>query len=146
MAERVENLRKDHLDECAHLLVSGFNAEPWNANYTFDTAKKELAWTLEVPGFVGLVALDEGVVAFAAGYIEQDDEREIFCLKTLCVRPEAQGKGVGSRLMQRLKEKLEKMGVNLIYLTTRKGTPAESFYKKLGYMVSDEDVVMTHEW
>jgi predicted enzyme involved in methoxymalonyl-ACP biosynthesis len=48
--------------------------------------------------------------------------------------------------MQRLKEKLEKMGVNLIYLTTHKGTPAESFYKKIGYRVSDEDVIMTHEW
>ena len=146
MAERIENLRTDHLDECAHLLASVFNAEPWNANYTFDTAKKELAWTLDVPGFVGLVALDEGVVAFAVGYIEQDDEREIFCLKTLCVRPDAQGKGVGSRLMQRLKEKLEKMGVNLSYLTTHKGTPAESFYKKIGYKVSDEDVLMIHEW
>jgi aminoglycoside 6'-N-acetyltransferase I len=144
--DSIENLRKDHLDECAHLLVATFNAEPWNAKYTFDTAKKELAWTLDVPGFVGLVALDEGVVAFAVGYIEQDDEREIFCLKILCVRPEAQGKGVGSRLMQRLKEKLEKMGVNLIYLTTNRGTPAESFYKKIGYKVSDEDVVMTHEW
>ena len=146
MAERIEKLRKDHLDECAHLLASVFSAEPWNANYTFDTAKKELAWTLDVPGFVGLVALDEGVVAFAVGYIEQDDEREIFCLKTLCVRPDAQGKGVGSRLMQRLKEKLEKMRVNLIYLTTHRGTPAESFYKKIGYKVSDEDVLMIHEW
>src|SRR3712207_2673622 len=145
MAEHIENLNKDHLDECAHLLVSVFNTEPWNTNYTFDTAKKELAWTLDVPGFVGLVALDEGVVAFAVGYIEQDDEREIFCLKTLCVRPEAQGKGVGSRLMQRIKERLEKMGVNLIYLTTYKGTPAESF-DKIGYRVSDEAVIMTHEW
>ena len=144
--ESIENLRKDHLDECAHLLVATFNAEPWNAKYTFDTAKKEVAWTLDVPGFVGLVALDAGVVAFAVGYIEQEDEREILCLKTLCVRPEAQGKGVGTRLMQRLKEKLEKMGVNLIYLTTHKGTPAESFYKKIGYRVSDEDVIMTHEW
>ena len=144
--DSIENLRKDHLDECAYLLVATFNAEPWNAKYTFDTAKKELAWTLDVPGFVGLVALDERVVAFAVGYTEQDDEREIFCLKTLCVRPEAQGKGVGSTLMQRLKEKLEKMGVNLIYLTTHRGTPAECFYKKIGYRVSNEDVIMTHEW
>ena len=42
MAERIENLRKDHLDECAHLLASVFSAEPWNANYAFDTVKKEL--------------------------------------------------------------------------------------------------------
>lgn len=146
MAEHIENLNKDHLDECAHLLVSAFNTEPWNANYTFDTAKKELAWTLDVPGSLGLVSFDEGVVAFAVGYIEQDDEREIYCLKILCVRPDAQGKGVGSRLMQRLKEKLGKMGVNSIYLTTHKETPAESFYKKIGYRVSHEDVVMIHEW
>ena len=146
MAEHIENLNKDHLDECAHLLVSVFNTEPWNANYTFDTAKKELAWTLDVPGSLGLVSFDEGVVAFAVGYIEQDDEREIYCLKTLCVRPDAQGKGVGSRLMQRLKEKLGRMGVNSIYLTTHKETLAESFYKKIGYRASHKDVVMIHKW
>lgn len=134
------------MDECAHLLVSVFNAEPWNANYTFDTAKKELAWTIGVPGFLGLMAFGDGVEAFAVGYIEQDDEREIFCLKTLCVRPDAQGKGVGSRLMQLLKDKLGKMGVNFIYLTTHKETPAETFYKKIGYRVSNEDVIMIHEW
>jgi hypothetical protein len=65
--EYVENLNKDHLDECAHLLVSVFNAEPWNANYTFDTAKKELAWTIGVPGFLGLMAFDDRVEAFAVG-------------------------------------------------------------------------------
>jgi hypothetical protein len=59
LAEHIETLNKDHLDECAHLLVSVFNAEPWNANYTFDTAKKELAWTLNVPGSLGLVSFDE---------------------------------------------------------------------------------------
>ena len=134
------------MDECAHLLVSVFNAEPWNANYTFDTAKKELAWTIGVPGFLGLMAFGDGVEAFAVGYIEQDDEREIFCLKTLCVRLDAQGKGVGSRLMQLLKDKLGKMGVNFIYLRTHKETLAETFYKKIGYRVSNEDVTMIHEW
>ena len=146
MAEHIENLNKDHLDECAHLLVSVFNAEPWNANYTFDTARKELTWTLDVPGFLGLVSFDDGVAAFAVGYVEQANEREVFCLKTLCVRSEAQGKGVGSRLMQHLRDKLGKMGVNSIYLTTHRETPAESFYKKIGYRVSHEDVVMIHEW
>lgn len=92
------------------------------------------------------MAFGDGVEAFAVGYIEQDDEREIFCLKTLCVRPDAQGRGVGSRLMQLLKDKLGKMGVNFIYLTTHKETPAESFYKKIGYRVSHEDVIMIHEW
>ncbi len=141
--EHIGTLKEEHLDECARLTVSTFNAEPWNAKYNFETAKKELTWTLDVRGFLGLASFDDGVVAFAVGYVEQDDEWEVFCLRTLCVRLGAQGNGVGSRLMQRLKEELGKIGVNLIYLTTPRGTPAESFYKN-GYRVSDEGVVMIH--
>ena len=65
--------------------------------------------------------------------------------KTLCVRPDAQGKGVGTRLLGHLKEELAGRGINMVYLLTRKGTPAEAFYRKNGYGVSQEDM-MTHEW
>ena len=146
MVERIETLSEDYLDECAHLVVATFNAEPWNDNWTLDTAKKELTWTLEVPGFVGLVSITNEVVAFATGYREPDDERDVFYLKTFCVKPEAQGTGVGSRLIGYLKEHLGESGVNTIYLITHKGTPAEDFYRKNGYTVNSEDIVMTYEW
>ncbi len=146
MTEHIEAFREDYLDECAHLLVSTFNAEPWNSNWTLDTAKKELTWTMGVPGFVGLVSIADGVKAFATGYREPDDTKDVFYLKTFCVRPEAQGTGVGSRLIASLKEYLGRNGVNTIYLITNKGTPAETFYKKNGYTVNAEDIVMTYEW
>jgi len=44
MAERIEAFKIDHLEECAHLLMTAFNAEPWNDKYTPETAKKQLAW------------------------------------------------------------------------------------------------------
>ena len=146
MTEHIEAFREDYLDECAYLLISTFNAEPWNSNWTLDTAKKELMWTMGVPGFVGLVSIAGGVKAFATGYREPDDTRDVFYLKTFCVRPEAQGTGVGSRLIASLKEHLGRNGVNTIYLITHKGTPAETFYKKNGYTVNAEDIVMTYEW
>jgi aminoglycoside 6'-N-acetyltransferase I len=146
MAERIEPLTVDHLDECASLAVATFNAEPWNNEWTFDTAKRELAWTMGVPGFAGLVSLDGGMVAFATGYRELDDRREVFFLRTLCVGPEAQGTGVGSRLLGHLEEHLGKIGVNATYLVTRKGIPAERFYTKHGYKINGEDIVMVHEW
>jgi GNAT superfamily N-acetyltransferase len=99
-----------------------------------------------VPGFIGLVALNKGVVAFATGYQEPDDVREAFFLKTFCARPDAQGTGVGSNLMGHLKEHLGESGVNTIYLIIHKGTLAEHFYRKNGYTVNSEDIVMTQEW
>ena len=146
MTERIEEFRENHLDECARLVVAAFNAEPWNDEWTPETAKKELSWTMQVPGFAGLVSLDEGVLALATGYREPDDRRQIFFLKTFCVRPDAQGAGVGSRLLGHLKDRLKESGVNTIYLTTHKGTPAQDFYEKNGYTVNPKDVFMTLEW
>ncbi len=85
-------------------------------------------------------------MAFATGYREPDDRRESFFLRTLCVRPEAQRKGVGSRLLEHLEEHLKKSSVNTIYLITHKGIPAERFYGRHGYKTNDEDILMTHEW
>jgi GNAT superfamily N-acetyltransferase len=50
---------------------------------------------------------------------------------------------VGSRLLNRLEERLGKSGVNSIYLGTNKGTPAEASYRKHGYKVSDEEIEMS---
>jgi aminoglycoside 6'-N-acetyltransferase I len=146
MAERIEEFREDHLDECARLIVAAFNAEPWNDEWTIETASEELSWTMQVPGFAGLVSLDDGIVALATGYREPDDRREVFFLKTFCVRPDAQGTGVGSRLLGRLKEHLGESGVNTIYLSTHKGTPAEDLYRRNGYTVNPRDIFMTLEW
>ena len=46
MGKRIEGFTADHLDDCAHLLVAIFNAELWNDEWTFGTAKQELAWTM----------------------------------------------------------------------------------------------------
>jgi aminoglycoside 6'-N-acetyltransferase I len=144
MAERIEPLRVEHLDECAHLFMTAFNAEPWNDSYTPDTAKKQLAWHLRVPGCLGLVSVNDGIVAFAIGYREPTDVEEVFHLSIFCVRPDAQRTGVGSRLLWNLEDRLRETGVRTVYLGTRKGTPAEAFYEKHGYGASAEDIEMSH--
>ena len=93
-----------------------------------------------------MVSVMDGVVGFAAGYVQPHDWREVFYLETLCVRPDAQAKGVGTRLLGHLKEELTRRGINMVYLLAHKGTAAEAFYRKNGYGVRQEDVMMTHEW
>ena len=145
MTERIEAFNAEHLDECAYLFMTAFNAEPWNDEYTLDTAKKQLAWHLEVPGCLGLVAVKDGIVAFAIGYREPTDVGDVFHLSIFCVRPDAQRTGVGSRLLWRLEERLRDIEIKTVYLGTRKGTPAEDFYRKNGYGVNAEDIQMSHD-
>jgi GNAT superfamily N-acetyltransferase len=145
MAERIEAFKVDHLDDCAHLLMAAFNAEPWNDEYTLDTAKKQLAWHLQIPGCVGLVSVNDGVAAFAIGYREPTDVGYVFNLSIFCVRSDAQRTGVGSRLLWHLEEWLRDTGVKTVYLGTRTGTPAEAFYEKNGYKASAEDIEMSHD-
>ena len=145
MAERIEALTADRLDECANLLVTTFNAEPWNDSYTHDTAKKQLAWHLEVPGCVGLVFVSDGIVAFALGYREPTDEGDVYHLSIFCVRPDVQRTGVGTRLLRALEECLREAGVGTVYLGTRRGTSAEAFYAKHGYRVNEKDIEMSRD-
>ena len=143
MAERIEALTADRLDECANLLVTTFNAEPWNDSYTHDTARKQLAWHLEVPGCLGLVSVNDGIVAFAIGYREPTDEGDVFHLSIFCVRPDAQRTGVGTRLLRTLEECLREAGVGTVYLGTHRGTPAEAFYAKHGYRTNAKEIEMS---
>lgn len=147
MKKRIGPLTEEHLDACVDVLVSAFNAEPWNENWTVENAKKELTRTLSLSWSLGFVSIEgEEILGFAEGCREQDGDREVFYLEVLCVRPDAQGTGVGTGLLQHLKKELERTGIKEIYLITHKGTPAESLYKKNGYQISEEDVVMIHEW
>src|SRR5829696_1280110 len=145
MVERIETFGLEHLDDCAHLFMTAFNAEPWNDKYTFDTARKQLAWHLRVPGCVGLISVRDGIVAFAIGYQEPTDVGEVFHLSIFCVRPDMQRTGAGSRLLHTLEDRLRETGIRTVYLGTRKGTPAEAFYRKYGYEASAEDIEMSHE-
>jgi aminoglycoside 6'-N-acetyltransferase I len=142
----IEALTEDDLDGCARPLVSAFNEEPWNEKWTTQTARKEILWTLNVPGFLGFVSGEGEPVGFAAGYRENADDGETFHLRTICVSPTVRGQGVGGELLRRLKETLTGTGVRSIYLLTDRGTPAEAFYAKHGYEASPKDIAMVHEW
>ena len=145
MSERIEAFSEDHLDECAELLVATFNAEPWNDSYTHDTARKQLAWHLEVPGCFGLVSVNDGVAAFAIGYREPTDVGDVFNLSIFCVRPNVRRTGAGTRLLRHLEENLIEAGAKTVYLGTRRGTPAEAFYARRGYAASAEDIEMSRD-
>ena len=96
------------------------------------------------PCFTGLsVETDGEIVGFVLGYIEQWDVIRHFHLKEMCVVPDQQRRGVGSVLMATLEENLKNQGVERLYLTTARESPAQAFYASQEFHVSDKIILMS---
>jgi GNAT superfamily N-acetyltransferase len=54
-------------------------------------------------------------------------------LQKLLVAPALRGKGVGKLLLAALHDAARQHGRTLLLLNTRRGQPAESFYRQVGY-------------
>ena len=146
MSEEIHDLTQKHLDECARLFVEVFNSEPWNDNWTFETAKLLLLQILNTPGCLGLILQQESIiVGFVIGCCEQRDKGERFYLKEICVRSHQQRQGIGTKLIQHLIYKLNEVGIHLIYLLTLKNEYTETFYFKNGFQSSPRMIMMTKQ-
>ncbi len=91
--ERFEALSEERLDECARVLISASNEQPWNERWTPETARAELLWIMSTPKFLGFASFDGEMCGFAARYREQEDDRQVFYLRTLRMRPGRGGRG-----------------------------------------------------
>jgi len=144
MQVSTRTMEQSDLDKCAALFVSVFNRPPWCDQWTLESARGRLSDIVKSPGFVGLVAVSEGeMVGFAAGCCEQWFDGQHFHLREMCVVPELQRRGVGSRLLADLEKKLQQTEIRQVYLLTREGGPAGAFYTKNGYHASSRTVLMS---
>jgi aminoglycoside 6'-N-acetyltransferase I len=85
---------------------------------------------------------NETPIGFIAGNSKKTYQGITFYLAELCINNEIQGKGYGFKLLQFLEEELQKKNVKSIYLLTSNGGLAENFYRKNGYVVNNNRIVM----
>lgn len=143
MSEEIQTFTTDHLDKCANLYVKVFNGEPWNEQWTIETARLRLFEILNTPGFIGFVLQQDELLGFVAGYCEQVQKGKGFYLKEICTRSDRQRQGIGTKLLNQLMNSLTAMEVTAIYLVTMKDGQAEAFYSKNGYQRSERLIVMS---
>ncbi|WP_077616270.1 GNAT family N-acetyltransferase [Caenibacillus caldisaponilyticus] len=143
MAESIVPMSTEHLEPCVELYMKVFNSEPWNESWTPETAKERLADLMHTPHFMGFFWENHGTpIGFIAGHRKVTDQGPAFYLAELCINNAIQGKGYGSQLLRFLEEQLRKNNVKSLYLLTSHGGPAESFYRKNGYAVHHNRMVM----
>lgn len=141
--ELIYDIEEKDLEECAELFVKTFNEEPWNEKWTVKKAGKRLSDVYNSPEFKGFVySENEKIYGAILGNKEQWYDGEHFYIKEFFIDSNIQGKGIGKKLLLHLEKCLEKEGVSLIHFWTLKGDIAEKFYRKMGYEIPEELILM----
>lgn len=141
--ERFVELETDHLEEAAARYVAAFGDDPWNEDWSLETARTRLAELLEMPRFVGygLVVAEgetDALVAVAMGHATTWSTGSEYELVEFYVAPGWQGRGYGSRLLAHLESRLADRGVRSIRLSTARDGPTRTFYERQGYASKPE--------
>lgn len=143
---KYEELGLNHLSEVSEFYVKSFNAPPWNDKWTKESATRRLTQMINSEGSYGIVCyLDEEPVAMILGNHEYYYDGMHFNIKEFCVDHSKKGKGIGRKLLEEFTIRLKDMGIDNIYLWTSRTDMTEGFYKKNGYEVIDELIMMKKE-
>lgn len=128
-------LNQSDLSDMAELYKSAFYGEPWNDDWSDE--KQLMEYIKEKSGGYHAInyglRIDGKLAAISLGQITHWWEGTNYVLEELCVSPDCQGAGIGTRFMKRIEEDLKSRDVKGIFLQTDIDKPAYSFYQKTGF-------------
>lgn len=141
MTDEIRRYQPADLPACAALYRAAFAAEPWRETWPQELAETRIRELMLSPLARGWLLLREGIPAgLIAGetfsYLYGCD----FFVHEFCVSPELQRSGIGTALLQSVRNELTAEGFAGMFLNTRHGYPSEAFYLKNGF-VRDPDMV-----
>lgn len=141
-----KELTREHINEIAEIYVRAFNSEPWNDEWTIESASKRISQMINCEGFDGFVACEgEKILGMILGNHEYYYNGMHFHIKEFCVDLDLRGKGVGAKLIEEFTKRLRVKGIDEIVLFTSRGEGTEGFYKKHGFKSFEGMVIMGKE-
>ncbi|MFJ7746850.1 GNAT family N-acetyltransferase [Peribacillus sp. NPDC097295] len=143
MAETIVPMTMDDIEPCIELYIDVFNSEPWNERWTYSTTKERLTDFIHTPKYLGYLLYEENqLIGLVAGNGKKTDVGVTFYLAELCISNRIQGKGYGTILLRHLEKELKNKDIHSLYLLTAHGGVAETFYRKNGYEVHRDRMVL----
>ena len=141
---RIRAVEMKDVGALARLYVAVFEREPWNEAWKVSWAEDRLGVICRSPGYRGYLAEGpEGAVGAVLGRSLPFQGRNEFELVELFVSPGCQGIGIGGRLLSHLEGVLRGEAFASVVLITARGIGAEAFYRKRGYRVAGDMVLMS---
>ncbi len=132
-----------HRDQCIALFLKTFHEKPFE--FTFLTPQNTERYFCDLeqtPKFLGFVYIVKNtVLGFCLGIIVDYFNNISYDIKEIAVRYEIQGKGLGRQLLNEVEARLKRdYAVEAVTLATQSTIPAYEFYKKMGYILSENTV------
>lgn len=135
----IVKLSKEHVEACVDLFIDVFTKAPWNG--TFDSREQVIDFFQNHMAnnyFVGYVLKgQDGIIALSIGMKKPWIHGMEYYIDQFCVKPDLQGRGIGSCFLKLIECEIRKEQMNAMILNTEKGLPSESFYLKNGFKPVD---------
>ena len=135
------------IDGCTELFKEVFSAYPWYDKWvSFKQTRTYLEELIENPVFEGYVAYSGlDLVAVCFGHRRSFWTGKEFFIDEFYVRNESQGSGIGTHMLNYVKESLMAENYVRLVLLTNKEIPAEDFYIKMGFYNNQSRTVMVKD-
>ncbi|SMO77852.1 GNAT family N-acetyltransferase [Gracilimonas mengyeensis] len=95
---------------------------------------KKIPTTMTYIAYLGEKAM--GIVTCFIGF-STFTASKVFKIHDVAVKPEARGYGVGTKLLETVKQEAKDMGCSKITLEVREDNPARNLYEKVGFEYGD---------
>lgn len=131
------------LQACAAVFCSAFGAAPWNEQWTQSLAETRISELTGTALSAAFVYEDAGrICGFAAGRVVTYLYGREYVIDEFCVAADAQGQGIGTKLLSYIADTMHADGVASICLQTTRGYPSEKFYLKNGFQTAPNMLTM----
>ena len=131
----IKELTDADFDAVKKLFVSVFTKEPWNDDWSDENQLNEyLKDVMMGRNPLNLGLYDDGdLVGISLGFIKHWCNGTEYYIDELCIRPDRQGQGLGTKFFELMKSVMESREIVQYFLQTDENAPAYKFYKKLGF-------------
>lgn len=143
----IRKILKSDLEELAKLMVSVYNAPPWNNKWTEETALESLSDISDFPKFFGNVIVDGNkIIGAIIGHIRRYSTESTFYIDEFFISEKYRGTGLAKELYQTSIKQLKQKGISGAFFTTLKNSRAYNFYVKQGAWDLEDSACFYHKF
>lgn len=143
----IRRLENKDIKNAAILLKETYAMAPWNEDWTIEVAEERMKELFSCPMAICYVSEEENQIngVMCGRKITYWSGKEYF-VDEFFISPAYQGKGLGSSMLEFVRQDLSKHEIASIVLNTGKGFPSEKFYLKNGFIQKESLIFMYNDF